>query len=268
MKPAPPTRSPTLRRLLQLSACTMLCLFMGIQNTRAETATVCIDHYPPFSYFVGNQAKGAMIDALSIIADEVGFTLEVSVNTAFARCLRMMQAGKMDLMVSLMPTPERLEYMSMFAYSEPEALRMVALADFDQEPETPVEIRQLRVGLINGYEYPPEFEQQTIVIQAPQPEVGLRLLDARRIDILVLNETVAEHLVHQASAAGNQRTASYKLLQATFLREQNVNSIGLSKASWLHSRKDQISASIERLREAGEFQRLIKKHQAQLTATE
>lgn len=244
-------------------------LFAIAASVRAQpTATVCIDHYPPFSYFVENQARGAMLDALTMVADEVGFTLAASVNTAFARCLRMMEAGKVDIMVSLMPTPERLEYMTMFAYSEPEALRMVARADFDQEPETTREILRLRVGLINGYEYPPEFAQHPMVIQAPQPDVGLRLLDARRIDILVLNESVAAHLVNQAAAAGNQRNVSYKLLQATFLREQNVNSIGIAKASWLNNHTDQIGAVIKRLRNTGEFERLIKKHQAELAQTQ
>ncbi|AFV00605.1 substrate-binding periplasmic protein [Simiduia agarivorans] len=266
MMPTLPTVKSALTRLLHWTAAIMLLQFANA--ARAQTATVCIDHYPPFTYFVNNKAQGAMIDALKMIADEVGFSLAVSVNTAFARCLRMMQAGKMDLMVSLMPTPERLEYMTMFAYSEPEALRMVARADFDGEPETALDILRLRVGLINGYEYPPEFERHPMVIQAPQPEAGLRLLDARRIDILVLNESVAAHLVDQAAAAGNQRTAIYKLLKATFLREQNVNSIGVAKASWLHGRKDQIGASIARLRAAGEFERLIEKHQIQLRHSE
>ena len=237
-------------------------LLAGIAHAEPPVATVCIDHYPPFTYFRDGKPQGAMLDALRTLGDMVGFELSVSDNTAFARCLRMMEAGKVDFMVSLMPTTERLAYMVMYPYAEPESLRLIARAGFSDEPENLEQVLALRVGLINGYEYPTEFQQVKASVLAPTPEAGLRLLDANRIDVLVLNESVASHLASRPQSDHHNRPAAYKLLNTRIFREQNVNSIGLSRKSWLVAHNDKLHAAIAQLRSAGEFERLITLHRS------
>lgn len=219
-----------------------------------HTAKVCIDHYPPFSYFEQGEAKGAMLDALTLIGQQVGFRPVATPNTPFARCLRMAEAGLVDFMVSLMPTSERLQYMVMFPYAEPESLRLISRIDLAEEPDSLAQVLTLRLGLINGYQYPTQLSSHPMTLLAPTPVAGLRLLDSRRIDVLMLNRTVASHLVEQ-------HAARYKLLETEVFREENVNSIGLSRKSWLFPQAAQVAAAIETLRAQGTFEQLIAQHQ-------
>lgn len=194
-----------------------------------------------------------MLDALTLIGQQLGFTPVASPNTPFARCLRMAEAGLVDFMVSLMPTRERLEYMVMFPYAEPEALRLISRADLTDEPQSEQQILGLRLGLINGYQYPTNLSEHPRTLLAPTTEAGLRMLDSRRIDLLILNQSVAAHLV-------NQQPTRYKLLAAALYRSANVNSIGLSRKSWLYPRAQQLGDAIGQLRDQGTFERLIDQH--------
>lgn len=225
-----------------------------------KTAKVCIDNYPPFSYFDQGQPRGAMLDALVLIGQEVGFQPVATPNTPFARCLRMAEAGLVDFMVSLMPTSERLQYMVMFPYAEPESLRLISRVDLTDEPRTQSQILGFRLGLINGYQYPAHLSEHPLTLLAPTPEAGFRLLDSRRIDLLILNQSVATHLV-------DQQPERYKLLQAQLYREENVNSIGLSRKSWLYPKSDKVGAAIDTLRAQGTFDQLIEQHQQRQSPT-
>jgi polar amino acid transport system substrate-binding protein len=225
-------------------------------------ARVCIDDYPPLSYFVEDRATGAMIDALNIIGERMNFTVVPSPDTPFARCLRMAEAGLTDFVVSLIPTPERLVYLVMFPYAEIESLRFLVLANQKKVFDNLGKIKLARLGLVNGFQYPDEFHDKSLnVVLSPNAEAGVRLLRSHRIDILLLNHTVAQHLVKHELINRQFPTQPIALLPYEYVRDGNPNSIALSKKSPLMARQAELAATIEQMRRAGTFEQLIDKHQ-------
>ena len=243
-----------------LFAC--LIVFCAATNSAEDSsantyeAKVCIDNYPPLTYFVNGKATGAMIEALNIIGDKMGFSVIASPDTPFARCLRMAEAGLTDFMVSLIPTPERLAYMVMIPYAQVEPLRFIAL---ERNLQT---IKLTRLGLVNGFLYPEEFHDKNLqTVLSPTAEAGIRLLRSNRIDVLLLNETVATHLVMHDQQTHQHLNQPIQLLPFSFQRESNANSIALSKKSPLMARVAELETIIVQLTEEGVFERLIEKHQ-------
>lgn len=256
----------TYRNFKTLGALLLATLLGGSAVAQADevtyTARVCIDDYPPLSYFVDNRATGAMIDALNIIGERMNIAVLPSPDTPFARCLRMAEAGLTDFMVSLIPTPERLVYLEMFPYAEIEPLRFLVLADQKKVFDNLGKIKLARLGLVNGFQYPDEFHDKTLnVVLSPNAEAGVRLLRSHRIDILLLNQTVAQHLVKHELVNRQFPTQPIKLLPYEYTREGNANSIALSKKSPLMARQEELAAIIEELRRDGTFELLIEKHQ-------
>lgn len=239
-----------------------LTALLTIQSANAVQATLCVDNYPPFSYFNNDKPEGAMIDAMTLIAEEMDFELLFTPETPFARCLRMLDVGLADFMVSLMPTPERLSYMAMFPYSEPEPLRLIGRDDIDTDIATMADIAKLRIGLVNGFQYPNFFSDQNLyVVLSPTPEAGIRQIRAGRIDVLVLNETVALHLISFEKSRTTPYATTITLLELDLPRQENTNSIGISKKSKLIDRENELGLIISRMRANGVFDQLIEKHQ-------
>ncbi|UTA48780.1 transporter substrate-binding domain-containing protein [Simiduia sp. 21SJ11W-1] len=228
-----------------------------------NVAKLCIDDYPPLTYFVDGKATGAMIDTMNIIGQRLNITIEPTPNTPFARCLRMAEAGLADFMVSLVPTPERLEYLVMFPYADIEPLRFLTLKQFAHKYNDLKTIKLSRLGLVNGFLYPDEFHAETLsVLLAPTAEAGIRLLHSRRVDILLLNETIAVHLVKRDALKVQLRNQQVVMLPLTYERGGNANSIAISKKSKFIGLQDALAEVVEELKNDGTIDRLIEKYQA------
>ncbi|MDN3638886.1 transporter substrate-binding domain-containing protein [Simiduia curdlanivorans] len=244
----------------------LLCIF--IQHTPAQAqqeATLCMDNYPPFTYFIEGKPTGAMVDALEIIAEKMQFTLNYTPNTPFIRCMRMAEAGLVDFVVSLLRTPERMNYLAMFPYSSPEPSRFIVQTKMLGSLKEEKDILPLRVGLIKGFLYPKFFRNSDLLIETSStPEAGIRKLRANQIDALALNETVALHILQSEKNKHDTSKEPIALLDFFVPWDEDSNVIGLSKKSKLISREEEISAYIEAMRIDGTFIKLIdhhKKHQ-------
>ncbi|BFM10753.1 hypothetical protein R50072_09060 [Simiduia litorea] len=244
-----------------LSLLVFYVVFQHYPAQAQQEARLCMDNYPPFTYFIGDKPAGAMVDALEIIAEEMQFKLKYTPNTPFIRCMRMAEAGLVDFVVSLLRTPERLNYLAMFPYSTPEPSRFIVQTQMLGNLKEEKDILPLRVGLIKGFLYPKFFSGNDLHIESSStPEAGIRKLRANQIDVLALNETVALHILQHEKNKHETPEKPIALLDFFISWEEDSNVIGLSKKSKLITREEEIAGIIETMRIDGTFTKLIELH--------
>lgn len=238
----------------------LICWHVKLMAAQPE-AILCMDNYPPFTYFNEGKPVGAMVDAMKIIAQRLHFTLKFTPKTPFVRCLRMAKAGKIDFVVSLMQTPERLTYMEMFPYASEEPGRLVVLKGTFGHISSEVDTLNLKIGLVKGFSYTDTFHKNRVdQVFSSSPEVGVRQLRAGRIDALLLNESVAKYLVQSEVEEKVISVMPIELLELVIPGNQNVNFIAISKKSNVALQLRRFAGQIETMRKDGTFTRLIDYH--------
>jgi polar amino acid transport system substrate-binding protein len=161
----------------------------------AEPCTLRVgwEPYAPFTFADDKgEATGADIDLIAAVADEIGCTI-VPVELPWARILREVEQGTLDVSTSTSRTPEREQWA---VFSKP--YRETEIAIYVRRGETPrfalqeladIPEQQLRLGVIVDYYYgeavaaaaaDPEFAAW--VDGAPDYQTNIRKLLSGRID--------------------------------------------------------------------------------------
>jgi len=179
---------------------------MSLEVRAAEPCTLRVgwEPYAPFTFADANgEATGADIDMIEAIAEQIGCTI-VPVELPWARILREVEQGTLDLSTSTSRTPEREQWA---LFSQP--YRETEIAIYVRRGETPrfalqeladIPEQQLRLGVIVDYYYgeavaeaaaDPEFAAW--VDGAPDYQTNIRKLLSGRIDgFLVEDVAVVE----------------------------------------------------------------------------
>ena len=142
-----------------VSVCLAWAAAMALEAPAAEPCTLRVgwEPYAPFTFADDNgEATGADIDMIEAIADAIGCTI-VPVELPWARILREVEQGTLDLSTSTSRTPEREQWA---LFSQP--YRETEIAIYVRRGETPrfalqeladIPEQQLRLGVIVDYYY-------------------------------------------------------------------------------------------------------------------
>jgi PAS domain S-box-containing protein len=85
--------------------------------------------WPPFNFNVDGQPAGFSIEYMSLVAATVGLEVEYISGPEWNQFLDMMRAGELDVMLNIVQTPARLEYLT---YTTPYAITSPVVATQDQ----------------------------------------------------------------------------------------------------------------------------------------
>lgn len=99
------------------NTCRLLLLLISVTlsaNANAVPLRWCLDHYPGRHVFNGENISGPSVDFMRELAERSQLNLVHSEDTPFARCLKQLHDGDMDVMIGLYKTNERSRYMHMF----------------------------------------------------------------------------------------------------------------------------------------------------------
>jgi len=88
--------------------------------------------WPPFNFNVDGQPTGFSIDYMNLVAAAVGLEVEYISGPSWNQFLDMMRAGELDVMLNIVQTPARLEYLT---YTTPYAITSPVVATQDQETD-------------------------------------------------------------------------------------------------------------------------------------
>lgn len=87
------------------------CLLCSFSVVSAGTMRVCVDHYPPFQVLSADaEPIGENIAALRLMAKLLEHDLSFETSPNFARCLHMLEGGRVDVVAGLIDKPERHTY--------------------------------------------------------------------------------------------------------------------------------------------------------------
>ncbi|MDP4527413.1 transporter substrate-binding domain-containing protein [Alkalimonas delamerensis] len=179
---------------------TLLLLLHAFVPSTAQAAAKpqlewCLDDLPSYhAYPAEGIPYGPTVDFMLELARRAGFELTFSPNTPFARCLRLMEQGEVDLMVRLNASEhrEKVMYMLPYALARPEIL---LIRQQQQDILTVADLNRLHLMVVRGYTY----NHQTLNVIAGHPrssvidsvDTGLKMLQMHRADALVTTEEYA-----------------------------------------------------------------------------
>ncbi|MCC5827381.1 transporter substrate-binding domain-containing protein [Alkalimonas sp.] len=226
--------------------------FVAVYATAAQATLPelewCLDDYPNRHHYPDQGSPyGPTVDFMFELARRADIQLRFSPNTPFARCVRLMEQGKTDLMVRLKTSAERERFMFMLPFAEAQAEILVLHKD-SPDITTLAELNRLNLIVIRGYTY--HSEMINIIARHPRSivvdsiDIGLQMLLMNRGDALVTDADYFYRRTHDKPEYQDQlKLASLSFEEA----EPHFMHLALSKASphaHLKARLEQAIASM------------------------
>jgi polar amino acid transport system substrate-binding protein len=169
-------------------ACFFLsCLFF---STSAATLKVCIDHYPPSQTLSGGP-KGINIELLDALGELLDHDIEYIPGPNFARCLRMLELGQVDVLAGILDIPARREFAQLIPYGDNNDLIFVSRIDMADIVHFD-DLKKYNVGTIKGIQYFKAFELEPSINKVLIKDIvtGVKMLLINRIDVIITSEPV------------------------------------------------------------------------------
>lgn len=131
----------------------------------------CLDHFPPrHSYLPGQQPSGPMVEMMQKLAAQSGFILKFSPPTPTARCLKLMQQGKTDIMTGLMWSEQREQYMLLLPFDQ--AKSEMLFVHKEQQIQDQASLENRRIAIIKNRSY-----SKALMALLAQQQVKMRTVD-------------------------------------------------------------------------------------------
>ncbi|MBC7918512.1 MAG: amino acid ABC transporter substrate-binding protein [Rhodoferax sp.] len=195
-----------MKRWIVVLACALASL-----PARAESGTISVgwDDYPPYQIGPEAERRGIDLDVVQAALKAAGYDVRF-VKLPWARQLKMLEAGALEMAMSASVSPERAKYA---AWSNPYRTERAALMALQSNAAQVRSLKQLlggkqRIGLIRDTSYPGEYDT---LLANPEfrkllefTNVNLQNLEklrAGRIDYVIDDPVTIEYLAHTSPGA-------------------------------------------------------------------
>jgi polar amino acid transport system substrate-binding protein len=160
---------------------------------------VSFNDLPPWKMLgPGGKPSGKDIEFIDMLAARLGLTVEY-VHYPFKRGLKMMESGEIDLMSSVLRTPEREAYMHFLdpPYKSGACIAFFVLKESEHTIASHEDLVGLRVGTTLGSLYYPQFDKDTRIAKYPvnSADLNIKMLLADRIDVFAVSESAGDYRV-------------------------------------------------------------------------
>lgn len=156
------------------------------------------DRYPPYQYAVDGQVTGLDQDLVAAAFEAVGLQTATRL-LSWSQCLQALRDGAADAIFQITPTPEREGWL---AFSRPFRSARTLLyqrhgtvAEEVRSAELPALATELRIGVLEGFSYDPVIDAILNKVDIPSDTALLAALRTRHVDLAVIDEGVARHLL-------------------------------------------------------------------------
>ena len=158
--------------------------------------------YQPFIFIEQGQPAGLSYDLLLMLQKRLDLPLQRAEEAPLSQLLERTKAGKIDLLTSLRPTPERAEYLAFTApYIQVPTVLLLRRDDDGQQELEQFNGRKVAVG--KGYAVESFVRQRYpgVAWQAlTSDHIGVEALLRREVDAVVLDLGSASYLIEQFPA--------------------------------------------------------------------
>ena len=164
--------------------------------------------WPPFNFNENGKPKGFSIDFMNLLTSKIGLEVEYISGPSWNDFLGMMKTNKLDVMLNIVRTPERLKYL---AYTKPYAYNPNSILSLQNKPyETLEELAGKTIAIPKGFFY----EE---VLSKNFPKINLHLTkntaesmkavafgraDAALGELTVLNYLISKHMMSNLKVSG------------------------------------------------------------------
>ena len=159
-----------------------------------ENIITCIDHYPPYQV-LGKVPHGSHITALTRLAKVLKKQLVFIEATNFARCVKMLEVGKIDVIVGLNKNTKR----DQFAFYAPYKIEddHVFISAKTNVIYNYVDLKGKIIGVPRGTTYFEKFDNDRTLTKISIQNVnnGIQLLLKKRIDVIITSTFSADLLL-------------------------------------------------------------------------
>lgn len=225
-------------------------IFCAQAITKPDTMRVAVHPFPPWIIDAEpGKYTGIDIDIIKKVAEEMDQKLEL-LECPFARCLKMLETGVVDIMTGLFKTSDRQKYIH---FVEPGYLRDPPkvfyrrhdTADWDRYSH----LYSIRVGVVRDTKYFPKFDADNNIVKVLIVDNNqlISMLQKGRIDTFIATESTIDYILLQE----NKR---HLFTKATYRHQKPLYSyIGISMKSPLMNYTAELSSTIEKLKQDAFF---------------
>lgn len=231
----------------------------GVQREQEPQMLWCLDHFPRFHHYENvTTLYGPSVDLMQELARRAGFKLVFTPQTPVARCLRLMEEGKVDLMSNLKFSADRDAIMHLLPYNKtlPESLFM--RQDDKRSLETEAQLQQLTLVSIRSYVYSPAImallkHKPSHRVEVDSIEAGLEMVKRGRVDALIAPTISTSEAIRNVSSYHNKfRKAGFDFSRG----KQDYIHIGLSRRSPYAAMEPILRQHLQLMFEDGTVERL------------
>lgn len=182
-----------LRKCLGLLVAALFAATSAVADERV--LRIAATEWPPF-YGADLDGNGFMTEIIRTALDRNGYEADISF-LPWSRALKSAQDGNHEALFTVWYREEREEW---FLFSD--ALPSNELVFFhrsDMEiPSTDYgDLLDMTIGVVRGYAPPPGFEEAGLTVSiSKDDEENLRMLDRGRVDLVLTDRIVAQHLLN------------------------------------------------------------------------
>ena len=158
--------------------------------------------YQPFIFIEQGQPAGLSYDLLTLLQKRLGLPLQRAPEAPLSELLDSTRAGRVDLLTSLRPTPERAEYLA-FTHPYIQVPTVLLLRQDQDRQQTLEQLNGRKVAVGKGYavesfvrQHYPDIDWQAL----PSDRIGVEALLRRELEAVVLDLGSASYLVEQFPA--------------------------------------------------------------------
>lgn len=216
---------------------------------------------PPFVDYVDNQWQGENIALIKLLANRVNLTPKF-IRCPFARCLSMVKSGQADLIMGLIKSKEREEYLT---FIEPphllqyKPLRFFTLTKTNLTINNIDDLKPLLVGTIRGAAYHPEFDncKATKKVEITSREQLVKMLLKGHIDTFLEREESIKPLL-------SPQDYQQKITLANYQYDDPIGSyIAVSKSTAIAGYAKQLSQQLAQIISSGELAQIRAKYKVE-----
>lgn len=239
----------------QLTLLILLILPFSVSAQTPSTIQIATYIEPPFADIVNGKYMGRNIRIAKLLAK----SYQKNVNFVYcpmARCLLMLKTGQADMIISILKTPERSEYLD---YLEPAIVEQIFPIKFYTQKNTNVaintydDLKHLIVGSVRGSRYFERFDLDNKLekVEFNDRKQMIQMLLKGRIDAFIAREESIIPLVGEQNYQQQFKHHSYQY-------SEPVNGyIAISKKSPFAKESHIISDKLAKLLKNGDIRAVI-----------
>ena len=183
-------------------ACSLFAVLACCAPGRAwsQSLVVGTDEWPPYEFTSHDEVRGIATDVLMAVFQRMGVTVAGINRFPWARGLRMLEGGGLDVLYSGIYDPERLAYVRY--HKDPlvvSNLVLFARKDEKNAYASPADLEGHSLGVVRGYSYTPEVNgivtDNKHVVRTSSDADNLNLLVHGRVEYALCDELNCRYLV-------------------------------------------------------------------------